>query len=318
MLHQALFDAIIPKAVTSLTHQPPVILVSRQQRVLLEHYLSQEHALLRQSSVPEGVSGSLPGRERTLPSGHLHNRRVGGNRGDIDYNSHFSPPSRSKAVEDMFRKARLKRCFARILRQKQGADENQQHRSAFGHAPQQLHAGHLEQRVQERGEEVQPESPQPEGLPVVHGQGIHEQGSPERPVPAVGLPSQRGQGEEEAERRRLLIRQFFRAARRRDDVARGGDRLDLGADGAPAATGGAPCFTVGGRGSSAIASARARGEQGLSDDSADGLADGLPEIGLRRANLLRRVLQAMRCTQRRASGCFNLVAEDQEFEGATS
>ncbi len=190
----------------------------------------------------------------------------------------------------MFRKARLKRCFTRIVRQHRGAGEN--HQPAPGGPRPPSIGDHLDPRAEERRKEV--EFGRPRLAPVMHDQDVFERGSPERPVPPVEPPIHRGQGEDEdeAERHRILLGQFFHATRRRDDVARD-DRLDLGADRAPAAVGGAPCFTVGGRGRSSIASTRSSGQQGVDEHG----TNGLPRFGLRRANLLRRVLQAMRCAQ---------------------
>lgn len=121
----------------------------------------------------------------------------------------------------------------------------------------------------------------------------HRHGSPESPLyPDVS------HGEAERMQRRILLRRFFHAVRRRD-IGRGGERLDLRDGGASASAGGAPCFTVGGniRGTALERQAR-------QDGTDHGDLVGPEGVGLRRADLLRRILRAMRCATYRASLIF--------------
>lgn len=213
-----------------------------------------------------------------------------------------SPQDLSSVVEVMFRKARLKRSFRHIFRRQQGGNEHPNIISAA--SASELVAqppgvvGDPDARVERRIPFEQPEPPPPlEELHPGRAEGVVQPRSPERSALAVDPPPSReeGEGEDEAEqaRRRVLLRRFFHAARRREFVGRN-DRLDLGQRGTPAAAGGAPCFTVGGRGASSVTNARPREQHGPSDVNAGALVDDNGGARLRRANLLRRILHALR------------------------
>lgn len=278
-----------------------------QQRALLQHHLVHEHALLQQPSAAQTVSENLPGHGRTLqtegtadpcsPQEQLNTAVRHRNTSDNGRNPILIPP-RSKVVEVMFRKARLRRCFMHIIQQQQGRDEHRKQFSATsqsGLGLQRQGIEHLDALVEETSKEVEsaisPESAEPPQLVELHPsppESIIEPRLPERAVPAEVSPPHGDESDDEAERaqRRILLRRFFQAARRRD-LAHGGDRLDLGEGGAPAAAGGAPCFTVGSSRGRSTTSTTRRGHEGNSFGGPGG-------VRLRRADLLRRILHAMR------------------------
>lgn len=248
---------------------------------MLEHYLFHEHALLQLPPATEAASDNATQTEG--PAGRC------------------SPQEElSSVVEVMFRKARLKRCFQQIIfRQQQRGNDNRKEPSAASPSGLVLHrpcVGDRDARVAQRTpiEQAEP-SPQLEELHPGRAQDVVELRSPEGSAPAVDPPPPREEGQDEAERarRRILLRRFFDAARRRDFVGRN-DRLDLGQGGTPAAAGGAPCFTVGGSGRGSNTSARLREQYGPGDMNAGVVVDDNGGARLRRANLLRRILHALR------------------------
>lgn len=242
----------------------------------------------------EGASDNAPGHGRLSQA-------------DGSDNDGRCPPQQLSSVVDvLFRKARLKRCFQQIIRQQLNGDDNLEIAAASpsGLFSQRPGVGDLGVALAERRnplEQADP-SPQLEELHPRRAEDFVEPRSPQNSAPAVDPPPPPEEGEDEAERarRRVLLRRFFQAARRRDFVGRN-NRLDLGQGGTPAAAGGAPCFTVGGSGSSSVASARIGGQPGSGDMNAGVLVDGNGEARLRRANLLRRTLHALRCVSRRIS-----------------
>lgn len=224
-------------------------------------------------------------------------------------------PAHSRVVEGMFRKARLRRCFTGILQQQQRRNDNRDQSSVKTSQPamglQRQGTERLDALVQETKKEVgsaiAPESAELPQLVESHPEGVErdiiiDARLPQRPVPAENSPLPReDSSDDEAERaqRRILLRRFFQAARRQDIVA-GGGRLDLGEGGVPAAVGGAPCFTVGGSGSGrrSTTSTTRRGDEGVDEERNHANSFGGPGgLRLRRADLLRRILRAMRyCT----------------------
>ena len=209
----------------------------------------------------------------------------------------------------MFRKARLKRSFQQIFRLQLNGDENLETAAASPSGLEVLHrpgVEHLGVARAERRIPVEQADPPPQ-LEEIHPMRVEdaaEPRSPQNPAPDADSPQPPQEDEDDAERarRRILLRRFFQAARRRDYVGRT-NRLDLGQGGTPAAAGGAPCFTVGGSGTSSVASASIRGQPGPGDLNPGVLADGNGEARLRRANLLRRILHALRCVSFTISGC---------------
>lgn len=292
-----------------------------QQRALLQHHLVHEHTLLRQSPATEIVSSEdFPGhrissqtgvtadpcspQEESLNSVVRH-RDTSGNGGGTN-----QIPAHSGVVEGMFRKARLRHCFTRILQEQQRRDENRDQSSANTSQPtlglQRQGFERLDALVEatrkELGSAMPPESVEPPQPVEPHPEDVErdiviDPRVPQRPLPAEDSPPPRGDSDDEAERaqRRILLHRFFQAARRQDIVG-GGERLDLGEGGVPAAVGGAPCFTVGGSGGRRSTTSTAQGsdEEGNHANSFGGPGG----LRLRRADLLRRILRAMRycCT----------------------
>lgn len=282
-----------------------------KQRILLEHYLQREHVLLRQLSVVEAVSADL--RKHDEPCSFLDPTHAACLRGtnNCGGDRQHLMVSHSNRVEHIFRKARLKHCFARIMQHRRGADENlEQHRTPVV-APQSPSAhiphpqgtestGTLGEETREELDGATPrETSRAPQLALFHPGSTRyiaeESRSIERPAeeqphasPEPSLYRDASQGEAERIQRRILLRRFFHTARRRD-IGRGGQRLDLGNVSGPAAAGGAPCFTVGGNGRGIAL----EGQQGH-DGTERGDLVGPEGVGLRRADLLRRILHAMR------------------------
>lgn len=297
--------------------RPFVTRSTLQQRALLEYHLRHEHTLLRQSSSTEAISEIIHGRgvsSRTDGPAHLcssqelnaeavRHRNTSGDGGAI-----LIPPN-AKVVGDLFRKSRLRRCFKHILRQQQWRRESREQSSATTPQPALVlqrqgieHLGALDEETKKEVESAIPpapaQPPQPAELhyEAVAGINVVEPRLPERPVPAEDSPRPRDESDDEAERarRRVLLRRFFQAARRRDIVDEG-DWLDLGESRAPAAVGGAPCFTVGGSRRRSTTSATRRGHEGNDEEIDYANSFGDPGgLRLRRADLLRRILRAMR------------------------
>ena len=269
-----------------------VALQTKQQRVLLEHYLVQEHALLQLPPAAGAASDNAAGHERLS--------QIEGSDGRFPPQEELS----TAVVEQMCRKARLKRCFQRISRQQQKYDENRKEISAASPSRlvlQRPGVGDPDARSERRIPTEQAERPPPQLEERFHhgrAEGVVEPRSLQHSEPAIDPQSPREEAEDEAERarRRILLRRFFQAARHRDPVGRN-DRLDLGQGGTPAAAGGAPCFTVGGGGGSTSAES-ALLEEGQHDPgnlhAGVVLGGGNGEARLRRANLLRRILHALR------------------------
>lgn len=287
------FSLVDPRSNTHRCTPTPFhsIIHTTQQRVLLEHYLFQEHALLQRPPAIEAADNT-PGHGRLSQTEGSDDR--------------CCPQERSSVVDEMFRKARIKRCFHHnIFRQRQSGDEDREEptaASSSGLGLERPDVGDLSART-ERRIPIEQAEPPPQ-LEEVHPRDteddIVEPRSPEHSAPAVDPPPPREEAEDDAERarRRILLRRFFHAARRRDFV-RQNDRLDLGQGGTPAAAGGAPCFTVGGSDTSSVAGAHLEGQHDPDDANAGVFVDGNGGAGLRRANLLRRILHAMRCVLRK-------------------
>lgn len=274
-----------------------------QQRALLAHALQREHALLQQSSAPEAANTldlPRPWHGTTLTA-----------RGRSGTSADAIVLQRVRAVEDMFRKARLRRCFQHMTKKQQGGDNHLQSRglpevsSPSGNnllvrRPSHIEAEgvsaldeeaskylHVEREIP--SERARP--PQPEVIHPSHPDDALEPIPPEGPMASEEQPfanrhppASRDESEEAAERaeRRNLLRRFFHAARR-------DERLDLGGFGNSLGRRGAPCFTVGGSGMRPSRGPARRENQGY-----DGDFVGPGGVGLRRAELLRRILHAMR------------------------
>ena len=244
------------------------------------------------------------------------NDRVGCTNGD-NTSSSSNAATNSVPVDEMRRETSLKRSSRDFVRQQAGNDreqeEQQQQQQLFSSS-----AGHPLQRfpytdtdnalqlhLRPHGEETQNGFTRPafatrpaehlqaaavyrvSAIPFAHElrPSFHEPRRAQQPFVARPNPPQPVHGEDEIEqaRRQVIIRQVFdsarppaRARRGRDVVgSRGGDLAQRG---------GAPSFTVGGS-ASEVMRAAAGGEQGFDQQGA----------GLRRADLLRRILHAMRC-----------------------
>ncbi|CAM9218424.1 unnamed protein product [Ectocarpus sp. 8 AP-2014] len=289
------------EALAQLQEDLPLARRSAPKRVLLEHCLQREHALLQRSSALEGAN-TLDFRRPW--HGATHTARDGSTTTDGIVSQ------RVKVVEDMFRKARLRRCFQHMMKQQQGGDNHLESRGGLSDVSPQsgvsllVRPSHIEaQGVSALDEEAskhldvereipseRARSPHPEVLhPRDPDDGL-EPIPPEGPMVAEEqpfanrqAPASRDENDEAAERaeRRVLLRRFFQAARR-------DERLDLGGFGNSSGPRGAPCFTVGGSGMRPNRGP-AREHQGY-----DGDFVGPGGVGLRRAELLRRILHAMR------------------------
>ncbi|CAN0135927.1 unnamed protein product, partial [Ectocarpus fasciculatus] len=278
------------EALSRLQEELPLARRSAPKRVLLQHHLQREHALLQQSSAPEAANTldlPRPWHETT----HARDRGT----------SMAIGSQRAKVVEEMFRKARLRRCFQHIMQAKkhhesQGLSEVSppSGNDNLVRRPSHIEAEGVSTLDEERSKRlhVQHEipserarSPQPEALHPGHPDDALEPIPPEGPMAAEEQPLvNRDESEEAAERaeRRILLRRFFHAARR-------DERLDLGGFGNSSGPRGAPCFTVGGSGMRPSRGRARREHQGFNAEFV-----GSGGVGLRRAELLRRILHAMR------------------------
>ncbi|CAM9512232.1 unnamed protein product [Ectocarpus sp. 13 AM-2016] len=212
----------------------------------------------------------------------------------------------------MFRKARLRCCFQRMVKKQQGGDNHLESRGRLsevspqsGNSPPVRRPSHIEAvgvsaldeetskhlDVEREISSERARSPQPEVLHPRHLDDGPEPIPPQGPMVAEEqpflnhhAPASRDENDEAAERveRRMLLRRFFHAARR-------DERLDLGGFGNSSGSRGAPCFTVGGSGMRPSRGPARREHQGY-----DGDFIGPGGVGLRRAELLRRILHAMR------------------------
>ncbi|CAM9729151.1 unnamed protein product [Hapterophycus canaliculatus] len=298
------------ESLSKLREELPLARRAAPKRVLLEHYLRHEHVLLHHLSAADGVLEnlskhddpfSLQGPSSAAGLNTSNSRSWSGDRRHLI-------PSRSKRVEDMFRKARLRRCFARIMRHQRGVGEDLEPRQmpvvASPSGPV-LHQQRTENpdTLEEVRKELDPEIPRDFfgsfGLALLHPgppPDVVETSRPvERPAevqphasPELPLYRAASQGEAERMQRRILLRRFLSAGRRRE-IGRRDEQLGLQDVRPLASVREAPCFTVGGSGRRTVLEG-----QGRHDGMDHGDLIGPEGVGLRRADLLRRILHAMR------------------------